>query len=83
MKVSLSESYKLEKSPDNIIINRSGENNAVTIYKNDEEIGILLKRVTSFKDSFVVDCLKDNEAALLTALVICIDNIEDNISNDY
>ena len=82
MKVSLSESYKLEKSPDNIVIKKSNEHQGIAIYKNDEEIGIMLRRVTAFKDSFVLDCLKDSEAALLTALVIAIDNIEDNIIDD-
>lgn len=82
MNVSLQENYKLEKAQDNIEIKKSTEHQGLAIYKNDEVIGVILKRVSGFKDSFVVDCLKDSEAALITALVIALDNIEDNTSND-
>ena len=82
IKVALTETYKVEKCQDNIEIKRSEDHQGLAITKNDEIIGVLIKRTTSFKDSFVVDCLKDSEAALLTALVIAMDNIEDNTVND-
>ena len=82
IKVALTETYKLENGTDRIEIKKSKETKELQFIKNDEVIGVLLKRTTSSKDSFVVDCLKDTEAALLTSLVIAIDNIEDNIADD-
>lgn len=51
------------------------------IYKGEEVIGSIARRFDVFKDRFALECYNDNDAALLVAFVIAIDNIVDN-NND-
>lgn len=48
------------------------------IYKANELIGSITRRIDVFKDSFLLECNDEKDAALLVAFVIAIDNIVDN-----
>ena len=49
----------------------------MTIQKNGEEIGTLVKNFTVARDTYSLDVKKDNDAALFVAMTIAIDNIFD------
>lgn len=47
------------------------------IFKNGEKIGEVGKKFVSLVDKFTLTCYKDEDAPLLVALIVAIDNIND------
>ena len=51
------------------------------VYRNGEHIGAV-RREFALTDSFVLETITEDDAAFMVALVIAIDNIFDNMSNN-
>lgn len=51
---------------------------SLEIYKNGELTGEAGKKFISLVDSYTLTCFNDNDAPLLVALIVAIDNINDN-----
>lgn len=74
--------FTLKGYADEIEIKGDFIQHCLDIYKNGEKIGEAGKKFFALVDSFRLDCYKDEDAPLLVALVIAIDNINDKNLSD-
>lgn len=74
--------FTLKGYADEIEIKGDFVQHCLDIYKNGEKIGEAGKKFFALVDSFRLDCYKDEDAPLLVALVIAIDNINDKNLSD-
>lgn len=68
--------------PDNIVFQGNGLGKGVSMYKNGSLMGTWFIDISSasdlFRDSFRIEVVSEGDAALLTALMIAVDNIRDS-----
>lgn len=69
--------FKLTGYADEIEIKGDFIQKVLEIYKNGEKIGEAGKKFFSLVDRFRLECYKDEDAPLLVALIVAIDNIND------
>lgn len=69
--------FKLTGYAEEIEIRGDFIQKVLEIYKNGEKIGEAGKKFFSLVDSFKLECYKDEDAPLLVALIVAIDNIND------
>ncbi len=74
--------FTLKGYADEIEIKGDFIQHCLEIFKNGEKIGEVGKKFVSLVDRFRLDCYKEEDAALLVALVIAIDNINDKNLSD-
>lgn len=74
--------YSLTGYQDNIEIQGDIIEHCLRIYKNGEQIGEVGRKFLSLVDTFLLTCNNDEDAPLLVALVIAIDNIQDKNRRD-
>ncbi|MCM1043801.1 MAG: LURP-one-related family protein [Corallococcus sp.] len=79
-KLSMKQNYIVEGYQDEIRVDGTFIGYSMEVYKDEILIGSI-KRQINLVDSFILDVAEDKDAPFLIALVIAIDNIQDNASN--
>ncbi len=48
------------------------------IYKNEEKIAHIRRKIISFVDTYIIDIDKEDETPLMVAMAVALDNIRDH-----